>query len=256
MVRKHGMASVFSNQNIYGTLNSLFFIYIILIKKNFKSLLNNYLMIISLILSLTGIFLSLSINAILTLLVGCIPVISQSLKQKNNLKWFALFILSFFIIVTLSLKYNYFFHLKYEATISSLADIIDGDKNSRLPPSLDGRLKIWYTGIDLFMEKPVFGWGSGMTSYSLSDRIGNRHLHNCYLDILVNNGITGFLVFIWMLSIWLYGIRKNYFVPLILSLLFSCLFDTFLGVSSWLVFTAWITASTFIKHPPSVEKNP
>ncbi len=257
MLKKFGVASIFPNQNWYGIINSIFFLSIMVIKINFKKLINNRLCIPALLLSLCGIFLSLSLDAILTMLLGSILIAFKSLKTKEALKWTGISLIIFLLVFVISIKYNKSFNTKYGNIFKSTTGVIADDPNSRLPSGLGSRLKIWDTGIELFREKPVFGWGTRMSYSPLKDLTRRRHMHmhNCYLEILVNNGIAGFTLFILLIALWLRRIKGSILQPVVYSLLFSCLFGSFLGSASWIVFTAWITAlstgETFMRAPES-----
>ena len=62
-----------------------------------------------------------------------------------------------------------------------------------------GRFELWGEAINNFFRNPIIGIGTGQTpAYSLT-RMGT---HNLYLQILGENGIIGFSLF---LVIWLYA---------------------------------------------------
>ena len=84
----------------------------------------------------------------------------------------------------------------------------DGDQNAhqalhtdiaaRPKSPLSVRLRLWQTGIGSVRENPVFGSGPG----SVSDLVRGdewiaqySHLHNLYLQLLVELGIVGFMLF-------------------------------------------------------------
>lgn len=90
--------------------------------------------------------------------------------------------------------------------------IISGDEITSLPDSSAGvRVKSWKAGISLFTEKPLFGWGSNGKSIAISHndwlssfvKSNFNHLHNTYIELLVNYGLIGMffyvLVFLWMM---------------------------------------------------------
>lgn len=62
---------------------------------------------------------------------------------------------------------------------------------------MNGRIGIWMRGLELFLNKPVIGWGMDNLDYALRE-IGvdgyfvRGNLHNTYLDVLVDFGILGF----------------------------------------------------------------
>ncbi|WP_411954019.1 O-antigen ligase family protein [Alkalibacillus sp. S2W] len=66
---------------------------------------------------------------------------------------------------------------------------LDGDITS-------GRIQLYEKAINLFQDKPVFGWGRNTFS-NLYDK-GN---HNVYLQLLSENGIVGIIVFLSLATV-------------------------------------------------------
>ncbi len=70
------------------------------------------------------------------------------------------------------------------------------------------RLHSWVAASEFIKEKPIFGWGSNGKTLVMKKtawlpdwvRNGFGHLHNTYIQILVNFGLVGlaFYLFIWM----------------------------------------------------------
>ncbi|MDE8604182.1 O-antigen ligase family protein [Marinomonas sp. RSW2] len=77
------------------------------------------------------------------------------------------------------------------------------------------RLHSWIAATDFIAEKPLFGWGDNGKSLVmkhtewLPDNIRNNfgHLHNTYIELLVNYGIVGLVFY---LSIWVYIGKRLY----------------------------------------------
>ena len=85
-----------------------------------------------------------------------------------------------------------------------------------------GRLELYKKSIELFNEKPFFGWGAGnmllMGDVTNANTIDNLRFdlgakifeaHNGYLTILSTSGVIGFACFAFMIGIMLYAILKN-----------------------------------------------
>jgi O-antigen ligase len=72
---------------------------------------------------------------------------------------------------------------------------------------LNGRGTVWKNGLQLFRENPVFGIGAGGFSGSVS---GNLRIaaHNTYLEVLVEHGIVGLLVFLGIVFGLLWRTKK------------------------------------------------
>jgi O-antigen ligase len=54
-----------------------------------------------------------------------------------------------------------------------------------------GRIKLWMQSLQMFIQKPVFGYGNDACK-----RVFEFPTHNDYLEILINYGIIGFFLFI------------------------------------------------------------
>lgn len=54
-----------------------------------------------------------------------------------------------------------------------------------------GRTKIWMESLQIFIKKPIFGYGNDACK-----RVFDFSTHNDYLKILINHGIIGFFLFI------------------------------------------------------------
>lgn len=80
-----------------------------------------------------------------------------------------------------------------------------------------GRTELWKTGLQLFLQKPIWGWGIG--SYGLMTGSG---MHNQYLIALMESGLIGFVLF--MTALWLYIKRLyNHKSALGLALIFGAM---------------------------------
>ncbi|MEW5758295.1 MAG: O-antigen ligase family protein [Candidatus Omnitrophota bacterium] len=60
------------------------------------------------------------------------------------------------------------------------------------------RIELWFQSLSLFKEHPIFGIGIGtfMDYSSQFVAYGALYLHNCYLQILIEQGIVGLIAFI------------------------------------------------------------
>jgi len=137
-------------------------------------------------------------------------------------------------------------------------------------------LEIYYTAYKIFLKNPFFG--TGMKSYGIQcDKLNNisnndkrliclTHPHNIYLEIIVNQGIIGLLIFITFISVllkWYYSIfflkkitnkefliRIIFFVVIIIELLplrsYGSIFQTVNGSIFWF-FLALISSKIYIK---------
>jgi O-antigen ligase len=83
------------------------------------------------------------------------------------------------------------------------------DRNTSLGDRLEERgpvifrMAIYQAGWEMFLKKPVTGWGAAEMQTELSKRISDFHqeqffFHNTYLEILVQYGLAGLLLYLWV----------------------------------------------------------
>lgn len=246
----NAVSSVFVNQNIYGVLNALFLVALLSIKLNYRDMINRYFFVIMLILSTAGIFLSTSRNAILILLVGLAFLIPFLKKNIATLKRLALIFIILSASFLIFIKYDPLFVNRYGNLLPFATRIAKGESVSssdfkmKLPGRIHSRLFIWKTGIQKFKEKPLTGWGTGMSWWRLRDVTKHNHLHNSYLEILVSNGTPGFMLILCLMGLWLSRLKSPWCWSPVAALLIMCMFETFFVISTWVVFAPWIVAIT------------
>lgn len=79
--------------------------------------------------------------------------------------------------------------------------VIEGTRSS----SFEQRKELWYAGIEIWLDAPIGGVGSGAFSATVDKRIGRlRPAHNTFIQILVEDGIVGFAI---MLIVWILLVR-------------------------------------------------
>ena len=59
-----------------------------------------------------------------------------------------------------------------------------------------GRITLYINALEMFKQKPILGWGSGVFANLYG--IGT---HNIYLQLLAENGLIGFILFVTLLFI-------------------------------------------------------
>jgi len=92
---------------------------------------------------------------------------------------------------------------------SDIAQFIDGgNKNT----SLGIRLQLWYSALNAFQQKPLFGWGNNGVRQAHTEQLAsgkisnfiysfNFHAHNQFLDEMARRGVIGLLT---LLMLYLY----------------------------------------------------
>lgn len=66
------------------------------------------------------------------------------------------------------------------------------------------RMAVYQAGWQMFLSKPLLGWGAKAMQTELSRRISDFHqdryfFHNTYLEILVQYGVAGLAVYVWLI---------------------------------------------------------
>jgi O-antigen ligase len=77
------------------------------------------------------------------------------------------------------------------------------------------RLALYRAGWDMFLERPLLGWGASPVQLELTRRVSEFHppefiFHNSYLEIAVEHGLIGLTLYLWMLlDLFRIGRRSN-----------------------------------------------
>ena len=145
---------------------------------------------------------------LITLIMTAVYLTVKSVKKASPKKQF--FIIILFIVGLITLSTLLLINDKVvnrvmleKETITAVASL----EFDKVPYSSFGvRLHSWVAAADFIKEKPLFGWGSNgrglvmkHTSWLPDSTRDFGHLHNSYMEMLVNYGIVG-LVFYF--SIW------------------------------------------------------
>ena len=69
---------------------------------------------------------------------------------------------------------------------------------------IDIRFAVYRAAWDMFLERPLLGWGVSRMPAQLEQRVSDFHLHqfvvhNTYLEILVEHGLLGLALYAWLL---------------------------------------------------------
>lgn len=87
--------------------------------------------------------------------------------------------------------------------------------------NIKNRLAVWNNSVAIVMERPILGMGLGTFTEAYSDRYAEilpvpeeesrmiRHAHNLYLQIVMETGLLGGLVLLWLLVVGLRRAIKN-----------------------------------------------
>lgn len=89
--------------------------------------------------------------------------------------------------------------------VAVLACVYQGSITERLEDRspVEFRIAMYQAGWQMFLEKPALGWGQSSMKDELGRRISEFHqeafyFHNTYLEILVEHGLIGLGLYLWM----------------------------------------------------------
>lgn len=184
--RLTGAAS--NDPNILAFYFTLYFFFVI---TNLKNRMNKAgFLLVSLVIILTfsrGAYLSIAFGLIILFLT------SNSIRLK--IKAIIITIIFVFVLYLIGDKMP-FNPINY--VISRFAKLFtDGGS---------GRLEIWSNAINTFLDNPIIGIGiNSVREYNHENYMRGMYIHNSFLEVLVETGIFGFVVY---LSFWVLIIRE------------------------------------------------
>lgn len=129
-----------------------------------------------------------------------------------------------------------------------------------------GRLGLWSAGLNLWLQKPVGGWGFGttITLRGFADQNG-LSLHNAYLTVLIETGFVGLALFIALIvGLFARSGLKNH--PGIVAagaivLINGCFESSLVNLGSpvttqsWIILGALLAAGQFARsRPPTANE--
>lgn len=179
--------------------------------------------------------------------------------SKNKILWNITFISIIISIMLITYIYPQLGEFNKYEQLSTLVYEFTGKR------LLSGRDRIWSESIILIKNKPIFGYGTGT---GLSDIIDiNVSAHNLYIQILLQNGIIGLIIFfILILFLWnlFYKGRK---VPVVrfcacffISILYQNMFEVTLlqnnmsiAIIQWFIISIGISNSLYNKSNKSLN---
>ncbi len=140
---------------------------------------------------------------------------------------------------------------------------------------MKSRLVVWEKGWQGFLERPILGWGpenfnnvflkyfnSCMFLPECGSEIWFDRTHNIVFDTLVTTGLVGFLSYLAVFGVAIFGLlktlpkvaeRKNIFLPLAMAVLLTVYFFqnllVFDMINTYLVFFLSLAFISFLIHP-------
>lgn len=166
------------------------------------------------------ILLSSKANLLAIIIYGLIMLIQYfkyfSLEQKIIITITTIFILFLFLIIPPT-------RMRIERSIETLAN---KTKNLSIDISTNERLILWNAAIESYKTNPIFGIGNNEGYESIMKLSGiDKNTHNQYLQILVNTGLFGLILFLFYLFAPLYFSRFN--KDIVFGIIFFVAFNLF-----------------------------
>lgn len=179
---------------------------------NFGALLNMYALLLT---EVRGVWIALPIALVFLFY-------KKMKKNKITFKNASLMMVTVFIVGVSSAS---LIESRWSGTMQEINRITSGDYGS----SIGLRLSIWKNSLQ-WIENPIFGIGTIKLKQNLNDVVEKKiihtnlpHLHNQYLQLVIESGILGLsLIIIWLFSSIVYFNKKKmnfYFHPLTVSVL-------------------------------------
>ncbi|SFM48704.1 O-Antigen ligase [Ectothiorhodospira mobilis] len=123
--------------------------------------------------------------------------------------------------------------------------LITVDRESIPYSSVGRRAHMWIYGIQCWMERPMLGWGVGSAQPLLKQDPNlaiHPHFHNTYIQILVETGLVGLLLFCGLVLLLLFSLCNSFKkgnIPL----------DIFIFlIGAWVMVLTWSLIDTRLIH--------
>jgi O-antigen ligase len=199
-------------------------------------------------LAIFSIFECSSRSAILAL-IFLIPIafffnIHFSAKKNKNANLIDFLIISLTLLLCLYSSQNTQSRLREaKSSISEQIFHSSNKKKINIASTIDQRIILFKSGFKVFLEKPIFGQGYHNTNKSLNKfypqeiketyMVNMQHVHNSFLNMLVQGGIFGLIIYLFFFYIFPFNIflkalrrdKRNYYamIGLILILAYGLL---------------------------------
>jgi len=174
----HRISSVFSHPNYFGTIVGT-----VIIICAYKLLTNQqnkwfYYMVIG--FNVISMYLCKSMFVFVEVFIGVVILLVIQKKHKLLILWLSSAVLGAFLVLVVGVN---LIPRLYDVTVT-----------------VSLRQKIWQLAWGQIKQSPLFGHGFMSFSYLFNTAYHNRlipHSHSIYLDMLLNFGIVGSMLFLW-----------------------------------------------------------
>ncbi len=183
-------------------------------------------------------------------------------KRKTFLGLLVFAILSFFVLFDYTIDLIVKLLIKLNVNTYAIIQIIGFLSQGDFSTFFSGRLSIWDNAWQMFINKPIIGYGIGYF-----ESIHNTHPHNILLDILVSYGIIGVILVCIPIVMSLYKMIKNREEGRLLGILFFSLWfpklifsSSFIWDSGFWAFIAYgflylINDNLLLEHEENIINN-
>lgn len=195
-----------NSANTIGLYSSISIAFILFLKEQFSKG-NNTKYNIILIVNFLIILFSASRKALVFALI--ILAIYYISKSKNTLKLMKNIIIGAVLIASI-LIFIFKNPFLYKLIGNRIETMIYGIQGEKTDSSTSARLKLINAGIKWFHNKPWFGHGPANFRYlNLRYRNGNFYAHNNYIEMLVDYGIIGTVLYYYLYILIIYNFFKR-----------------------------------------------
>jgi O-antigen ligase len=144
------------------------------------------------------------------ILLACLPVAVLATKTRGV--WLA-FVVSVMLLIIRSADRKLWRICLVCAIVATIAVLLvakfqdaEGALKDRFSDagSIEFRMAVYQPGWNMFLEHPLTGWGMHETQAQLASRTSGFHgeafaVHNTYLELLLEHGLVGFGLYVWLL---------------------------------------------------------
>jgi len=206
----HSLYSIFLTVSIFVLVTEVFKV---------KSLYLKIVMVLFMLSSLVNLFLNGGRLGQLAFFISLF--IFTLMKFKITFKTIILSVLTVVIIFSLAYKVSPIFQFRVDNAIHSIEKMSQGDFRS----SWGSRVYALIVAKDIVLENPIIGTGIGDAKKEFMERskkypqgevvIGYWHMHNQYMQILLETGIAGlFLFFLFLFYLLKISLDKEMYILL------------------------------------------
>jgi O-antigen ligase len=188
-VNKHRIAAVFSHPNYFGTITAT--VIIICAYKILTSQESRWFFYATAMMNVISLYLCKSMFAFGEVFIGIAVLLIMLKKHRLFMIWIAGAVIGAFLVFYIGID-----------LIPRLNDIT---------LTLQIRQNIWRLAIDQIKRNPFFGHGFMSFSFLYDASFRSNmipHSHSIYLDMLLNFGITGSVLFIWYFIRYYWAVIK------------------------------------------------